>query len=183
MKLLTSVVLGFGLILMVSCGGSRSPLFTGSGSESADASSLRKVRSGERSNISEIYAGSCKQISRGGFIWMTDSFSLADLVAPLGNNAAAEILRKVSFDSQGALMVDFGEMPSPDFNVKLMNKQLQLDGPRAILQVDLIKPSASANRAPQVVTHPCAIYAVPSVGYTTLEIQSELGDVFTSFEN
>lgn len=183
MKLLTGVVLGIGLVLMSSCGGSKNPLFSGSGSESANAGSIRKTAAGGSSLISEIYAGTCKDISRGGFIWMADPVLLADLVAPLGNDSAAEILRKVNFSSQGALMVDFGEMPSPNFDVKLMKNQLQLDGPKAIVQVDLVKSSGTGVRAPQVVSHPCAIYVVPSVGYSTLEIQSELGDVFTSFEN
>ena len=180
MKLLAAVVLG---MLISGCGGSKNPLFLGSGSESANAGSLKTTQAVGNSTIAEIYAGSCKEISRGGFIWMTDSVLLEDLVAPLGDGAATAIVQKVSFDSQGALMVDFGEIPTPGFDVRLMNKQLQLDGSKAIVQVDLVKLSESADRLPQVLTHPCAIYVVPSLGYNILEVQSALGDVFTTFEN
>lgn len=185
MKLVTGITLGLGLLLATGCATSRSDLFKGEDNQTG-SNQTRMVKSGAgSSSISAVYSSNnCSAITRGGFIWLTDQVVLADLLAPIGVANADLVLNQVNFATQGALMVDFGVMPTPDYRVKLFSERLQLDGPKAIVQLDLVKPAATAQkRQPQVVTHPCAIYVMPRVGFSTLEIQSELGDVFTSFSN
>lgn len=185
MKLVTGITLGLGLLLATGCASSRSDLFKGNDDQATVSNLTRMTKNaGGSSGISAVYSSdNCSAITRGGFIWLTDPVVLADLLAPLGTANADLALNKVNFETQGALMVDFGVMPTPDFSVKLMKDRLQLDGPKAIIQVDLVKPAASNKRKVQVVSHPCTIYVLPRVGYSTLEVQSELGDVFTSFSN
>lgn len=157
---------------------------TANGAGNHSVSGIRTVRGGGSSLISEIYsAGKCDAVSRGGFIWITDKVSLTDLLSPLGAAGSAGVTSQVNFTTQGALMVDFGATPTPAYKVKLVNNKLKLDGLKAIVQVDLVKPASSGKKQAQVVSHPCAIYVMPRVGYSTLEVQSELGDVYTSFVN
>lgn len=192
MKLKTIIAVGLGFLVIAGCAPSRTDLFQSGNSEARVSKLDRKVKStagaggasgNSSSVITEIYAtDKCQAVSRGGFIWLTDQVVLEDLLTPLGAEAATEITTKVNFDLQGVLMVDFGTTPTPAYRVKLMQDKLQLDGPKAMVQVDLVKPAADKKMV-QVVSHPCALYAMPRLGYTTLEVQSGLGDVFTTFSN
>ena len=187
MKLVTGITLGLGLLVAIGCAASRNDFANDSGIQASISNLSRTTASVDgrsSSSISTVYSSdNCNAITRGGFIWGTDAVVMSDLLSPLGVANAELILSKIDFETQGALMVDFGVTPTPDYRVKLMKDQLQLDGPKAIVQVDLVKPAANGKRKVQVLTHPCAIYVVPRVGYSTLEVQSGLGDVFTSFSN
>lgn len=185
MKIATGISLGLSLLLVTGCTSLRSILPSGNDNQSSTGNLTRKVaKDAASSSISAVYSSKdCRSISRGGFIWITDEVVLADLLAPLGAASANAVMDKLNFERRGALVVDFGEVPTPNFNVRLMRERLQLDGSKAIVQVDLVKPPANGKRNVQAVTHPCSIYAIPRTGYSTLEVQSELGDVFTSFSN
>lgn len=186
MKLVISAVVCICCLLTSACAPSRTQLLSDQVNKGLLGGKLtRSVKGGTRNSlITELYtSGKCGAVSRGGFIWMTDKVVVADLLAPLGAEQVSQLLSKVNFDSQGVLMVDFGTTPTPAHRVDLLENKLQLNGPKAIVRVDLVKPAGNGKRMPQVVSHPCAVYSLPRLGFTVLEIQSGLGDVFTTFSN
>ncbi len=184
-------VIAMALLLGVAasgCAQTQSILF---GSDASGASgNKRTVRATlDSALITEAYSTDrCDALSRGGFIWFTDAVGLGDWLRPLGEKQSNEVMDRVPLASQGALLVDFGTVPTPGHRISLVNNRLLVSGEKAVLQVDLVKSADTAGamstkKMPQVLTHPCALYVLPRLGFKVLEIQTGLGDVLTSFEN
>jgi len=184
----------FALFLATGCGGARTVYNTLTEADvKREKLKQRSIRQ-QVSNllITEAYATDrCGAMSRGGFIWIEDEVDLAAWLTPLASAESQQILARLPFATQGALIVDFGSVPTPGYTIALTSNRLRVGDVKAVLQIDLVEPSAPGKavtgntkpgkRMPQQLAHPCKVLAVPKTGYSTLEIQSSLGDVLTSF--
>lgn len=180
------VVLVIALLIptLNACAPARTGDLFSSGSKKPQPTKRTVAANGRAEVITEAFAtDDCGSVSRGGFVWFTSAADFNNWIIPMEPRKAELIKQRVPFDEQGALLIDFGSLPTPGYGIKLMANQLQIDGNKAIVQVDLIKPSASAKKRAQVLSHPCALFVLPRLGYTTLEVQTALGDVLASFEN
>ncbi len=126
----------------------------------------------------------CNDLSRGGFIWFTDTVGFDDWLSPLSPALKAQVKSGVDFSQQGVLLIDYGVAGTGGAGTTVMSKSLELKGSEAIVKVKRYQPSATdQKKRAQVVTHPCSLHVMPSAGFSTLVIHSELGDRLTSFAN
>lgn len=172
------------------------PLITSSGtfSTAGNRASATNVRTALATNttsgsdltgsIQQIFnTDRCNKLSRGGFIWFTDSVVLDDWLAPLTPVVAKDVRRQMDFSKQGALLLDYGVAGTSGAGAMVVSKQLEVKGKDAFITVKKINPNATEKKKIQVVTHPCSLYVMPRTGFSTLVIQSEQGDRLTSFAN
>lgn len=187
------VTIASGLLMLAGCTTKPTELSSGGGSAGNMKPAMfnkRTVKStlpagvGAEKTIQELYTTDrCGAISRGGFTWSTNPVVFDDMLQSFDLQTRKSLISRVDFTSKGVLMVDFGEVPTRQHSIKLFDDRLVRDADKAIVQVDLVKANTVGKKVIQVVSHPCTMFVVPRVGYNTLEIQSSLGDVFTSFKN
>jgi len=151
-------------------------------SEAVVAVGQKGVASG---SIAQIFrTDRCSDLSRGGFIWFTDTVSLDDWLAPLSSELMAQVKSKVDFSKQGVLLLDYGIAGTGGAGSTIMGDSLELKGSEAIVKIKRYEPSSTdKKKRAQVVTHPCSLHVMPRAGFNTLVIQSEQGDRLTSFVN
>lgn len=138
-----------------------------------------------KGSIKQIFqTDRCSDLSRGGFVWFTDSVGFDDWLAPLSPELMAQVKSRVDFSKQGVLLLDYGIAGTGGAGSTVMSESLELKGSEAIVKVKRYEPSPTdRKKRAQVVTHPCSLHVMPRLGFSTLVVHSELGDRLTSFEN
>jgi len=136
-------------------------------------------------SVQQIYrTDRCNELSRGGFVWFTDTVGFDDFLTPMSSEEVVQVKSKVNFSKQGVLLVDYGIAGTGGAGSTLMNESLEIKGPEAIVKVKRNDPSSTDNKKrAQVVTHPCSLYVMPRTGFDTLVVHNEFGDRLTSFSN
>gem|GEM_PF-5946528 len=124
----------------------------------------------------------CNLLTRGGFIWFTESVSFNDWISPLDAGQAEQVRSKIDFSKQGVLLVDFGVAGSKAAGATVIDDQLEIKGQEGLVKVMRVNPPAD-NRTAQVVTHPCTLFVMPRSGYSSLVVLSEQDDRLISFDN
>ena len=126
----------------------------------------------------------CNDLSRGGFVWFTDTVGFNDWLSPLSPEQQAQVKSRVDFSQQGVLLIDYGIAGTGGAGTTVMSKGLELKGSEAIVKIKRYEPSPTdKKKRAQVVSHPCSLHAMPRGGFNTLVVHSELGDRLTSFAN
>ena len=135
--------------------------------------------------IEQIYqTDRCNDLSRGGFIWFTETVGFDDWLSPLSPELVTQVKSKVDFSKQGVLLVDYGIAGTGGVATTVASKRLELKGSEAIVKVKRFEPSSTnKKRRAQVVTHPCSLHVMPRTGFSTLVVHSEQGDRLISFAN
>ena len=148
------------------------------------AAGSKAVLSSGSGSIQEIFrTDRCSDLSRGGFIWFTETVGLNDWLSPLSPELMAQIRSRVDFAKQGALLVDYG-IAGTGGAAATVSGSLERKGDEAIVKVERYEPSPTdRKKRAQVVTHPCSLHVISRTGFDTLVIQSEQGDRLTSFAN
>jgi len=133
--------------------------------------------------IEEIFqTNRCNDLSRGGFIWFTNKAQLENWLSPLSIELAGTIQSRVNFEQQGVLLMDYGIEASPGGGYEVVGNQIGIEGNEAFLTVRILK-APPGKRQLQMVSHPCALYAMPRDGFSVLSVRNEFGDKLISFEN
>ena len=134
------------------------------------------VQNKSSTTISSLFkSNDCQRISRGGFMLLQDPVVLEDLLMPLGLAAAQATVAQVNFQTEDVLVVDFGAQPTKNVSIGLASDQLDIDGNRAIVKVNLPQRIQGKKQA-QVVSHPCEFYVLPKTGHQGVEIRSQFND-------
>lgn len=142
------------------------------------------VLGGSGGSIQQIFkTDRCNKLSRGGFIWFTDTVVLDDWLSPLSLELKRDVKSRVDFASQGVLLLDYGVAGKKGAGAIVSSKDIAMKGKEAFITVKRLDPSATSKERVQVVAHPCSLHVMPRTGFETLVIQSEVGDRLTSFAN
>ena len=137
----------------------------------------------EVKNVTNVFqTDRCNTLSRGGFIWFTDQVGLNDWLSPLDADEAEQIVSKIDFSKQGALLLDYGIASSKGAGASIVDSKLEIKGQEAFVRVKQFKAPKN-KKSVQVVTHPCSLFVMPRTGFTTLVVLSDLNDKLMSFEN
>ncbi len=172
------------LVALGGCAPSRTNNLFSAGSWKPEPAKRIEVSTGTGRVITKAFTtNNCGSVSRGGFIWFTSAADFDHWVAAFDVAEAETVRARVPFDEKGALLVDFGSLPTPGYDIRLMENRLEFNRDKAIVKVDLVKPAGQTKKRVQMISHPCALFVMPRSGYRTLEVQTGLGDVLTVFAN
>lgn len=109
--------------------------------------------------------------------WVDDGDALERVVEEAARNQLGGDTPEVpaaDFEDERVLLFALGEKPTAGHGIELADSDLDIEGGRARLALEIIRPAEDSAQA-QVLTLPCALIALERGSWSTLEIVDQQG--------